>query len=255
MFQALRAFSEGWRFHIKGIRFAFQHLSFLALSILPFVLALSLYVFAFYLFTLYADDLLGMLWHLENGESSRYVGWLYWAYIHLVKALLYVIVLVIMFYTFIVISNILASPVYDHLVSRYQRAYHPDAYAAQTTSSKKGILAVMKEEVKKAALMLAVPLLLLLIPVIGALLGFVVAGLFIAWDYVDFSLSKDYPLLKDRIKALWRHKAFFLGFGFPLLIPLLGLVILPFAILGATILYFDRMREAPEIEKTGEDSL
>ena len=251
MFQGFRAFSDGWRFHIKGIRFAFQHLSFLALSALPFVIALCLYVFAFYLFTQYADDLLGILWHLESGESSRYVGWLYWAYIHLVKVLLYIVILVVMFYTFIVLANILASPVYDYLVSRYQRTYYPDAHAARAISPVKGILFVMKEEVKKAALMLVIPLLLLLIPVIGPLLGFVVAALFIAWDYVDFSLSRDYPLLKDRIKALWRHKAFFLGFGCPLLIPLLGLVILPFAILGATRLYFDRMREAPEIEETG----
>ena len=251
MLQGLRAVSDGWRFHIKGIRFAFQHLSFLALSALPFVIALCLYVFAFYLFTRYADNLLGILWHLESGESSRYVGWLYWAYIHLFKVLLYIVVLVVMFYTFIVLANILASPVYDYLVSRYQRTYYPDAYAAQAISPVKGILSVMKEEVKKAALMLVIPLLLLLIPVIGPLLGFVVAALFIAWDYVDFSLSKDYPLLKDRIKALWRHKAFFLGFGCPLLIPLLGLVILPFAILGATRLYFDRMRKAPEIEETG----
>lgn len=251
MFQALRAFSEGWRFHLQGIRFAFRHLSFLALSILPFAVALCLYVTAFYLFTLYADDLLGMLWHLEKGESSGYVGWLYWAYIHLVKILLYVVVLVVMFYTFIVLSNILASPVYDYLVNRYERTYYADIYAAQLTAPRRGILAVMKEEVKKAALMLAIPLPLLLIPVVGAFLGFAVAALFIAWDYVDFSLSKDHPLLKDRIKALWHHKALFLGFGGPLLIPLLGLLLLPFAILGATKLYFDRMREGPEIKETG----
>lgn len=250
MFQAFRAFSEGWRFHIKGIRFGFQHLSFLALSALPFVIALSLYIFAFYLFTLHADDLLRMLWHLENGESSRYVGWLYWAYMHLIKIFLYLIVLVVMFYTFIVISNILASPFYDHLVTKYQRTYHPDAYAAQTKTPEKGMLAVIKEEVKKAAVMLVIPLLLLLIPIIGALLGFLAAAIFITWDYIDFSLAKDCPLLKDRIKALWRHKAFFLGFGCPLLIPFLGLVILPFAILGATRLYFDRIRQSPEIEES-----
>lgn len=250
MLQAFRAFSEGCKFHIKGVRFGFQHLSFLALSALPFVIALCLYIFAFYLFTLYADDLLRMLWHLGNSESSRYVGWLYWAYMHLMKVFLYLIVLVVMFYTFIVISNILASPVYDYLVTRYHRTYYPDAYAVQTTSPKKGMLTVIKEEVKKAVLMLVIPLLLLLIPVIGALLGFLVAAIFIAWDYVDFSMARDCPLLKDRIKGLWRHKAFFLGFGCPLLIPFLGLVILPFAILGATRLYFDRMRQVPEIEES-----
>jgi CysZ protein len=195
-----------------------------------------------------------MLWHLQGGASSRYVGWIYWAYAHLVKVLLYVVVLVVMFYTFIVVANILASPVYDHLVSRYQRIYQPDAGPAQAISPVKGTLWVIKEEIKKAGLMLVVPLLLLMVPVIGPLLGFVVAALFIAWDYVDFSMSKDYPFLRDRIKALWRHKAFLLGFGCPLLVPVLGLVILPFAILGATRLYFDRIRPVPVITKGSNQS-
>lgn len=115
MFELLKAFSEGWRFHIRGIRFGFDHLSFLILSIIPFFVTLALYVFAFYMFTLYADDVLRMVWHVETGESSKYVGWLYWAYMHVVKSFLYLIVLVVMFYTFIVLSNIVASPVYDYI--------------------------------------------------------------------------------------------------------------------------------------------
>jgi CysZ protein len=115
----------------------------------------------------------------------------------------------------------------------------------QAASSARGVVTVMKEEVKKALLMLVVPIPLLLIPVVGAILSFIVAGVFIAWDYVDFSLSRDYPLLKDRIKAVWRYKLILLGFGCPLLIPFLGLLIMPFAILGSTKLYFDGMRKPP----------
>jgi CysZ protein len=248
VFESITALSEGWRFHIRGIRFGFGHLSFLILSIVPFLITLVLYVFAFYIFTLYADDLLRMVWHIETGESSKYVGWLYWVYLHVVKFFLYVIVLVVMFYTFIVLSNILASPVYDYISTRYERVHYQNASRDQAAFSVKGVLTVMKEEVKKALLMLFIPLSLLLIPVVGTVLSFIVAGVFIAWDYIDFSLSRDYPLLKDRIKAVWRYKLVLLGFGCPLLIPFLGLIIMPFAILGSTKLYFDRMRETP-IEK------
>jgi CysZ protein len=247
MFESITALSEGWRFHIRGMRFGFGHLSFLILSIVPFLITLALYIFAFYMFSLYADDLLRMVWHVEIGESSTYVGWLYWAYLHVVKFFLYLIVLVVMFYTFIVLSNILASPVYDYISTRYERLHYKNALSEQAASPAKGALTVMKEEVKKALLMLVIPLPLLLIPVVGSVLSFIVAGVFIAWDYIDFSLSRDYPLLKDRIRAVWRYKLILLGFGCPLLIPFLGLIIMPFAILGSTKLYFDRMKEIPKI--------
>ncbi|NVM21902.1 MAG: EI24 domain-containing protein [Desulfobacterales bacterium] len=242
MLQAARAFSEGCKFHIKGIRFAFGHLSFLVLSILPFLITLALYILAFYIFTLYADDLLRTVWHIETGQSSRYVGWLYSAYMYVVKFFLYLIVLVIMFYTFIVFSNIVASPIYDYICTRYQRLCRHGDGTVQGVSPVKGILKSMIQEAKKAVFILAAPLLLIFIPVVGALLGFVVAAVFIAWDYVDFPLSRDCPLLKDRIKVLWRYKFFLVGFGCPLLIPFLGLMIMPFAILGSMNLYFDKIK-------------
>ena len=248
MFESLRAFSEGWRFHIRGIRFGFGNLSFLSLSVGPFLMTLALYIFAFYMFTLYAEDLLRMVWYVETGESSKYMGWLYWAYLHVVKFLLYLIVLVVMFYTFVVLSNIVASPLYDHISIRYERMHYHNTPPEQAAPPAKGVLTVMREEVKKALLMLVIPIPLLFIPVVGIVLSFIFAGAFIAWDYVDFSLSRDYPLLKDRIKALWRHKAILLGFGCPLLIPFVGLMIMPFAILGATKLYFDRMKKTAKVE-------
>ena len=85
--------------------------------------------------------------------------------------------------------------------------------------------------------------LLIFIPIVGAFLSFLVAAVFIAWDYVDFSLSKDSPFLKDRVKALWQNKFLLIGFGSPLVFPLLGISILPFAILSSTILYYEKMKE------------
>jgi hypothetical protein len=50
MLESITAFSEGWRFHIRGIRFGFGHLSFLILSVVPFLITLALYILAFYMF-------------------------------------------------------------------------------------------------------------------------------------------------------------------------------------------------------------
>ena len=252
MIGSLKAFSEGWRFHIRGVRFGFGHLSFLSLSLLPFVVSLALYIFAFYMFTLHAEDLLAMIWRPEAGQSSRYVGWLYWAYTHVVKFFLYFIVLVVMFYTFILISNILASPVYDFFSAKYEKNFVKARLTGEGLASGKGVLAIIREEIKKALLMLVVPLPFIFIPVVGAVLGFILASAFIAWDYIDFSLARDSPLLRDRIRTVWRFKFMFLGFGSPLLIPFFGLFVMPFAILGATQLYFEKIRQLPASEGPSE---
>jgi len=240
MFGAVKDFTQGLGFHGRGMRFGLRHPSLLGLALLPFFVTLILYVFAFYLFTLYAEELLHMIWQTDPESTGRYVGWLYWVYTHVVKYLLYGVVLVVMFYSFIILSNILASPFYDVIVTKYTQQYGHER-ESEATGSTKGILTIMKEETKKAVFMLFIPLILMFVPVIGALIGFIVAAIFVAWDYVDFSLSRDCPLLKDRLGQLWRHKASLIGFGFPLVIPFVGLIMVPFAILGSTLLYHEKI--------------
>jgi CysZ protein len=157
---------------------------------------------------------------------------------HIIKFVLYVLLLVVMFYTFIILSNIIASPVYDHISSRYERVViRGDKSTEDSLNSH--MLRVIWEEAKKALFAIAIPLLLILIPVIGPILSFITASVLIAWDYVDYSLSRKTPFFKDRFQLVWGHKMTFLGFGIPLVIPFLGLLVLPFAILGATILYHE----------------
>jgi CysZ protein len=241
MFETVRTFSEGPGYHIAGIKFAFQHPSFFALAALPFIVTLSLYIFGFYLLNSYVDSFLDMIWQFDPEKSSKLIGWLYWAYTHTVTFVIYIVILAVMFYTFVVCANVLASPFYDHISEKYHRVFHDNRENTTASSPSRGILSIMKEEAKKAVFMLLIPLFLFFIPVIGSLLGFVVASLFIAWDYVDFSLSRDCPLLRDRMRALWRHKFRLMGFGVPLLVPFLGILVLPFAILGATKLYYDKI--------------
>jgi CysZ protein len=241
MLQTARTFPEGARHHLKGIKFGLKHPSFLALAALPFIATLLLYVIGFYLMHTRVDSMLEQVWQIDPEKSSRLIGWLYWTYTHIVKFFVYIVVLAVMFYTFIVFANVLASPFYDHISEKYQRMFHSNQDRLQVSSGNRGIVSIMKEEAKKAVFMLLIPLFLIFIPVIGSILCLVVAAVFIAWDYVDFSLSRDHPLLRDRMRTLWRHKFLLMGFGFPLLVPFLGILVLPFAILGATKLYYDRI--------------
>jgi CysZ protein len=242
MFQSVKAFSEGLSFHYKGFELAFRHRSLLLLSLVPFIVTLTLYMLAFYWLTLRADDLLNAIWGAGAPEIIQTTGWLHWVYTHVVKYMLYLVLLMIMTYSFCVFSTIVGSPLYDHISSRYELLLHGPQLRGERDRAAMGRLVVIKEEIKKAFIILFIPLFLFFVPIIGNLISLLIAPILIAWDYVDFSLSRDHAFLKDRLAVVWQHKFRLLGFGFPLLIPLIGILLLPFAILGATRLYFERIK-------------
>lgn len=241
MLEAVKGFSEGPGYHLKGVRFGLQHPGFLALAVLPFLCTLAFYVTGFLVFATHLNGILTSIWQVPADQSSGWITWLYWGYTHVVRYILYLVLLVVMFYTFVIVSNIVASPLYDRISEKYEDTYY-SGRPSSAVRQKRSIFLVIKEEIKKAVFMLVIPLVVLFVPIVGGFLSLVIAAGFIAWDYVDFSLARDCPLLRDRLKALWKHKLRLIGFGWPLLIPVLGLMILPFAILGSTKLYYERMK-------------
>ncbi|MGD9505421.1 MAG: EI24 domain-containing protein [Syntrophobacteraceae bacterium] len=238
----IKGFIEGVGFHARGVRFGLEHRSLLVLAVLPLIAALIIYATAFHFFAANLSSMLHALWRADPGSSSRVVGWLYWAYMNILKYLIDVIMLGLMAYTFIIFVNILGIPFYDRIASEMKRICgRPEA----TRSSGRmiaGSVLMVREEVKKTLLILFLPPLLLLVPLAGAAAAFVIAPLFTAWDYADYALSRDHILLRERLRVVWRRKAHLLGFGAPLLVPFFGLILLPFAILGATLLYLEKFQ-------------
>lgn len=244
MIQSVKAFSDGLCFHRRGFELALRHRSFLFLSLVPFVVTLTLYLLIFYWFSLNADELLNAIWGATTPKVAQTVGWLHRMYMHVVKYLLYFVLLMIMTYTFLIFTAIVGSPLYDFISSRYERLLGGPQVPSKRDGAAPGRMAVIKEEIKKTFIILFIPLFLFFIPLIGNLMSLLIAPVLIAWDYVDFSLSKDRTFLKDRLAVVWQHKFCLLGFGLPLLIPFLGILLMPFAILGATRLYFESIKPA-----------
>jgi CysZ protein len=232
----LTTFPRGLYAHVRGIRFALARKGYLALSLIPFVLTLVLYAVGFGLFTTNGDQLLGLLWSPQEGTAGGFIGALYWMYIHVAKYLLYLLAFMLMYFLFMVIANILAAPLYEHIASRLAReASGPGA----PRSAEIPFWRSMLEECKKGFFVAAVPLLLTFVPVAGQLLAPVAAAMLLAFDFVDFSLCRDNPRFTDRLRYLARQPLLLLGFGLPLLIPVLNIFFFPFAILGATLLYLE----------------
>ena len=237
----IKEFIQGLGGHARGIRFTFANKRYLPLLLVPFLLTLLLYSAGFYVFTLYVDQILGYFWTPAASEATGFMATLHWLYVNLLSAVLYVVVFAIMYFAFMIVANILASPLYDIIAGRVGRL--EDYKALRTGKDEEmGLVRVVVEELKKAGFVLLFPLVLLFIPVVGAPLSLLFAMLLLGWDFMDFSLARDEPAFGARLRYVRRHPFLLLGFGALLLVPFVNIVLYPFAIMGASIIYQEQRK-------------
>lgn len=74
--------------------------------------------------------------------------------------------------------------------------------------------------------------------------GSMVAAVFLAWDNTDLIPARGLQPFGRRFKSLGKTLPFHLGFGLPFLIPVLNLLFLSFAPVGATLYHLDRESKA-----------
>lgn len=238
--QLIRDFIQGFAAHLRGARFAFSNPSYIPLLLIPFCLTIFLFVFGIWAVAHWSDVILGYFWTVDPATAGQATSIFYWIYTHIVKYLLYVVVLGGMYFAFMVVANVLASPLYDAIASRIRKL---PRYAALHGAAgvELSMLRMVLEEAKKALFVLFIPLPFLVVPVIGPPIAMVLAMTLLSWDFLDFSLAKDAPTFKARFGYVLKNSPALLGFGVLLFVPFLNFLIYPFAILGATLLYEERL--------------
>jgi CysZ protein len=109
-------------------------------------------------------------------------------------------------------------------------------------------LFLVKQEIPRAT----VPVLLsLLLTILGwltplgpmiTLFSSAVAVIFLAWDNTDLPPARQLVPFKERFQSLMRSLLFHLGFGILFLIPVLNILFLSFAPVGATLYQIDKRK-------------
>ncbi len=220
----------------KGFSFLKKRPKYLSLLIFPLIISFLVYGVAIYMFTVHGTAIMAYVFP----KPETWILLMLW-YATLVLA--YIVVLAIMSFTFMTISNIISCPFYDLVSAKLEREYLPKNKTAHLPLRKQFLnsLILVKEELKKAIFVALIPILLVCIPGWGVFPATVVGAVFIAWEYVDFSVIRHRTLFKDRLKIAWNNIFYLFGFGSLLMIPILNLFLFPFAIVGATLLYFEHM--------------
>jgi CysZ protein len=187
------------------------------------------------LILVYRQDLLGMLWRLPE---SRWLIWLW----YLVSWILALLLLGASALTGYLLSQVFFSVVIMDAMSRItEKMVAGQVVAPPAQSFFLLLFQLVKQEIPRAILPVVLLLLLLVAgwftpagPIIS-IMSSCLAVVFLAWDNTDLPSARRMVPFKQRFDFLLKTLPFHLGFGLPFLIPILNVLLLSFAPVGATL--------------------
>jgi len=185
--------------------------------------------------------------------ESALPGWLDWL-AWLLWPLFVVAALLVVFFGFILLANLIAAPFNGLLAEAVERRLSgrgppPGGWRELPRE----VIAGLGGELRKLGYFLprALPLLLLfLVPglnVAAPFLWFGFSAWFVALEYMDFPMGNHGIRFADQRRLLARRRLLGLGFGasvsVALMVPLLQFLVIPAAVAGATALWVEELRE------------
>lgn len=234
-------FSRGFIYPFRGGRFILRQPRLWKYVLLP--LLINLLVFS-----------LSVYWGLDFFNQTVVAmipageGW-YWAVLYyLIWVLAVLLTMVLVFFTFTVVGNLIASPFNDLLSEKTEETVLGSA--SGESFSWRAVGRVVLEEARKLAVFVVLMLLLLLLnllPGIGTLiysvLSFLLTVYFLVINYTGFVFSRKGLRFRDQRQFIRERRFMAFGFGVGVLcllaVPLLQFFCIPFAVIGATLFWCD----------------
>ncbi len=225
-------FTRGFTAFIAGWHWLRAHPRYLLVLFAPIALGLILLGSGWGLFFQNEQFLIDRLM-FARPESAWWLPIYYAA-----RLLLYVALLVLSWVACMLLVNILAAPIYEWVSLAVERSVLGDK--AQDIGLWAS-LKLMLEEFKKAAFILFVSILLLLIPGFNVICTLVTAFL-IGWNFYDYPLARRGWRFNERLRFVSGDFWAVMGLGVWLVIPFLQFVFMPLAVVGGTMLNLEKLQ-------------
>jgi len=237
---------------IGGLGYAFKGLSLILkpgirrFVLIPLLINIAVFGIGIWFGYGYLDELSGWL----QGYLPGWLDWLTW----LVLPLFVTVALVLVFFTFSMVANLIASPFNSLLAEKVEQHLGAPAPAdGGWAKMLRELPGTLFDEVKKVAysLLWAIPFLLLfIIPVVNVAAPFLWLA-FSAWimavQYVDFPMGNHGLKGPEMRRRLRRKRVTSLGFGGGILaltsIPVVNFIAMPVAVCGATAMWLDKLQQ------------
>jgi CysZ protein len=233
-------FLNGLLFNLRGLKLGLTTGKLLFWGLVRFLLLALIMSVLTGLILAYHHDVMNLLW------SKPQNPWLVWLW-HVVSWLASLFLVGLSAIVSFIISQVFFSAlVMDHMA----RLTEAKVTGAVTEPEKlplwKSFTSIIVQEIPRSVVPLIVSLLILVfgwITPLGPLLTILSSALaivFLSWDNTDLIPARNLVPFKQRFGFLMRTIPFHLGFGLPFLVPILNLVFLSFAPVGATLYYLEK---------------
>jgi CysZ protein len=232
-------FFKGIEYNFKGFLMGIKNPQLLFLGILRFVVvlliafALSGVVFYFH------SQLLNFIWEMPESGMLYYlwviVSWIVTIVLASLSALIAYFIAQFLFCVFIM----------DYMSRKVENIVTGKEIYPENTSKAALFLYLIKQEIPRALLPIILSLIIMFIgfftPVgsVIAVISSIFAATFLAWDNTDLVPARRMYSFKQRLKYLRQNLFFHIGFGLLFLIPVLNILFLSFAPVGATLYYIE----------------
>ena len=232
-------FFKGLKYNWRGLQMGLRTPKLLFMGLVRFAAVAVVTVVCAGLILAYHEQILAMLW---AKPESAWVVWL-WHLISWLVALLLVGIATLVSY---LITQILFSVFIMDLMSRFtERRLTGKVEEPTSLPLFTQLVFLVKQETPRAIIPVLISLVILLVgwltplgPVVAAASS-LAAVVFLAWDNTDLVPARRMLPFKDRFAYLMQHLGFHAGFGLWFLIPIINMLFLSFAPVGATLFHVD----------------
>lgn len=234
---------SGIKYNLRGLGLGLKTPKLLVLGLFRFGVVIIITIVAAGLILVYHQEILNFIW---TKPESRWIVWLW----YLISWLLSIVLVGVSTVISYIVSQILFAVLIMDLMSRItEKMIIGGIHEPSKIPWWQQFLFLIKQEFPRGTVPI---LLILLLTVIGwltpfgpivTLLASAAAAIFLAWDNTDLIPARRRVPFKKRFHLLMSALPFHLGFGILFLIPLLNILFLSFAPVGATLYYLDKYNE------------
>ena len=233
---------SGIKYNLQGLSLGLKTPKLLLLGIIRFMVVIIITILSAGLVLVYHQEILNLMW---IKPESQWIIWLWYLLSWLLSAVLVGCAIVLSY----LVSQILFSVFIMDLMSRItEKTVTGSVREPNKIPWWQQFLFLIKQEIPRTIVPVLLSLVLIglgwLTPLgpIVMILSSAAAVIFLAWDNTDLIPARRMTPFKERFRLLTSTLPFHLGFGILFLIPLLNILFLSFAPVGATLYYIDKYR-------------
>lgn len=232
---------SGIQYNYKGLKLGLKTPMLLFLGLVRFVVIVVIAIVSAGLILSYHNEILSLIW---AKPESNWIVWLWYVVSWLLTLLLMGISAVVSF----LISQILFSVIIMDTMSKItEQKVTGREKETERISWLNYFFSLVRQEIPRAVIPVMIALILMILgwltpfSPVTTIISALAAAIFLAWDNTDLIPARRHEPFRSRFKFLFHNFSFHLGFGLWFLIPVLNILFLSFAPVGATLFYIENI--------------